>query len=109
MIVYHASHNVEGILANGFKDGGGTYGTTNWWEGVWVSDRPLSCGDGGLIGDEPLLRIDVPESVLAEFEWVQDVGYREWLVPASIIKRYPYEFWDRDAEWRAEEDAYWAE
>jgi hypothetical protein len=93
MIVYHATRNREtltAIVTNGFIDVGGTYLTDQWWEGVWLSDRPLSTGEGGLSGDEPLLRLDIPENALAEHEWVNEpfMGYREWLVPAAIVNGY---------------------
>jgi hypothetical protein len=98
MIVYHATASDEAlknILENGFTDAVDTYGTTSSRKGVWLSDRPLAGGEGGLMGFEPLLRLELPEDVIREYEWTDESGnatYREWLVPAGVVNRYPREF-----------------
>lgn len=96
MILYHATASDEtlnSILEDGFADKAGTYLTSKVAEGVWLSDQPLSGGEGGLTGSEPLLRLEIPEDVIREYEWVNDpwMGYREWLVPAAVVNRYPRE------------------
>jgi hypothetical protein len=87
MKVYHRTSATQAILAGGFKDTCGSYGTAQLVEGVWVSDRPLD-GNSGAYGDT-LLVLEIPEDVLTEYEWVQDGnGYREFLVPAQIVNQY---------------------
>ena len=35
------------------------------------------------------VEVDVPEEVMAEWEWVEEgKGHREFLVPAEIVNRY---------------------
>ena len=37
-----------------------------------------------------MLAVDIPETMIAEYEWVEDgKPYREWLIPAEILNRYP--------------------
>jgi hypothetical protein len=86
--LYHRTAAGDAILAEGFKDQGGTYLTTNWYEGVWLSDRPLDANEGASGRD--LLVVDIPEDALADYEWVEEgKPYREWLVPAELVNRYP--------------------
>jgi hypothetical protein len=99
VILYHATASDEtltSILKDGFADHASRYTTAEIHEGVWLSDRRLSAGEGGLSGHEPLLRVEIPEDVIRQYEWVNDpwVGYREWLVPATIVNRYPREYVD---------------
>jgi hypothetical protein len=89
MIYYHRTtpDAARAILANGFRDGSGTYMTDREWTGVWISDRPLD-GNEGAVGDI-LLAVWVPDDVsLDEWEWVEDgKTYREWLIPAATLNR----------------------
>ena len=72
------------ILRDGFRDGTGTYMTDQLHTGVWLSNVPLD-GNEGASGDV-LLQVELPsEEMVAEYEWIQDIGYREWLVPAALI------------------------
>ena len=89
MIVYHRTYAARQILASGFRDGEGTYMTSNVYRGVWVGDGALDVNEGAH-GDR-VLAVDIPETVIADFEWVQEpsFGYREWLVPAELLNRYP--------------------
>jgi hypothetical protein len=92
MIVYHAtasSETLRRILAHGFTDTVVDYGVSMQLPGVWITDRPLMAGDGGLSGSEPLLRVEIPEGVIRDFEWMREGGaYRAWLVPAAVLNRY---------------------
>ena len=54
--------------------------------GVWLADRPLDENEGAT-GDAVLF-VEIPDEVVAPFEWVQDIGYREFLVPAEVANRY---------------------
>ena len=87
MIVYHRTGAAESILDNGFRDTEGAYMTTERFSGVWVSDVPFDVNEGAQ-GD-PLLVIDIPESVIADFEWIEEgKPHREWLVLAETLNRY---------------------
>jgi hypothetical protein len=87
MKVYHRTNAADAILKQGFRDGRGTYLTQHVWKGVWLSDEPLDSNEGAF-GDK-LLVIDIPESELVQWEWVEEgKGYREFLVPASIVNLY---------------------
>ena len=83
MILYHRTNAADKILSRGFRDGEGAYLTDRTWRGVWLSDCPLDENEGAY-GDT-LLFVEIPEDVVAEYEWVQDIGYREFLVPAEIV------------------------
>ena len=87
MQVFHRTPYGQSILKDGFRDGEGTYMTGIIHRGVWVSDRPLDFGQGAK-GDD-LLTLDIPDDVLAEYEWIEDGNtYREFLVPADIVNSY---------------------
>ena len=75
------------ILADGFRDGSGTYLTQNIHTGVWLSGVPLSAGDMFDLGDT-LLKVMPPLTLdaLNEYEWIEEgQPYREWLIPAAIL------------------------
>ncbi len=86
MILYHRTKAAVRILADGFCEGAGTYGTKITHRGVWLSDRPLDANEGAY-GDVVLF-VEIPDEVVAPCEWVQDIGYREFLIPAHIVNRY---------------------
>ncbi len=72
------------ILRNGFADARGDYGTGTQHSGMWLSDAPLDANDGVLGG--ALLTVEIDLDRIADFEWIEEgKGYREWLVPASIV------------------------
>jgi hypothetical protein len=57
--------------------------------GVFLSDKPLDCNEGA-IGDQ-LLEISLPDdccdlSYYKLFE--EEKPYREWCLPADVIKRF---------------------
>lgn len=87
--LYHRTSvaGASAILAEGFRDGAGTYLTDREWRGVWLSND----GDGVFIPDAPpvllAVDLDVGADELAAFEWVEEGrAYREWLVPAAYIR-----------------------
>lgn len=89
MRLYHATTraNALAIIAGGFVDRTGTYGTDTEWSGVWLSNRVHNCNDG-VDGDTVLLvELRATEEELADYEWIDEerVGHREWLVPAALI------------------------
>src|SRR5205814_9679817 len=86
MILYHRTHAAiaELILRDGFRDGTGTYLTTEEHSGVWLSNVLLDIIEGA--DGDTLLRLDLPEHTIADYEWIEDgKTYREWLVPARLI------------------------
>ena len=87
MKVYHRTPEAEAILNDGFLDTTGTYMTVNEYTGVFVSDTPLDVNNGA--AGMTTLVIKVPEDILKQHEWIQEgLGYREFLIPASILNRY---------------------
>ena len=74
-------------LALGFRDGRGTYLTSNEYTGVWLSNVPLDCNEGAA-GDE-LLSLEIPDEVITKYEWIEEEKpYREFLVPAVVLNLY---------------------
>lgn len=104
MILYHRTPAGAAILAGGFRDGHGHFLTANEYSGVWLANTPLRAADGAP-GDD-LLVVEIPEAAIAEYEWIEEVPwrasetdrYREWLVPAEIVNRYPVQQVHEDIE-----------
>jgi hypothetical protein len=87
MKLYHNTFASEEILSEGFKDGEGRYLTTETFRGVFLSNTPLDINEGA--DGDTLLSIEIPEEVIAEFEWIEDgKPYREWCIPAKTVNRY---------------------
>jgi hypothetical protein len=100
---YHrtTAENGAAILREGFRDSEGTWGTLTLHRGVWVTlERPWDLLiTGPPPGDDPaLLIVEVPETAVAESEWIEEgKGYRELLVPAEVLNRYPVHLaWECD-------------
>jgi hypothetical protein len=88
MLVYHRTYSPEAIVESGFRDGKRSYLTSSTHRGVWVADRALDVNEGAM-GDV-ILVVDVPADVLEPFEWAEEgKPYREFLVPADVLNRYP--------------------
>src|ERR1700722_2127622 len=86
MILYHRTHAAiaKRILSDGFRDGSGTYMTTQEHSGVWLSNVPLDINEGP--DGETLLQVELLEQTIANYEWIEDgKPYREWLVPARLL------------------------
>jgi hypothetical protein len=97
MILYHRTDHADAIHREGFKDAEGRYLTAEIHRGVWVSDIPLDINEGAR-GDD-LFVIEIPESVLADYEWVEEFkGYREFLIPAALLNGYPRRLLAPDSE-----------
>lgn len=87
MKVWHRTSSADAILEHGFRDAEGSYGTGADHEGVWVANVALGPNEGA-IGDTHLV-LDVPDSRLIEFEWVEDgKPHREFLVRADLPNDY---------------------
>jgi len=77
------------IIAEGFRDGEGSYGTRRLHRGVWVSDQPLDENEGAC--GNALIRIELAKSApdIQSFEWIEDrKPYREWLIPAEVLNGF---------------------
>lgn len=84
-IFYHRTTQkaAAAILADGFRDGRGTYMTDRMFAGVWLSDTPLEDNEGAC--GEALLRITI-DANLDDYEWIEEGRFfREWLVPAALL------------------------
>lgn len=87
MNLYHRTFAADAIFREGFRDGTGRYLTPEVWSGVWLSDIALDSNEDA--GGDTLLVIEIPEDVVAEYEWVEeDKLYREFLVPAGVVNKY---------------------
>jgi hypothetical protein len=86
--LYHRTDRAAAIREGGFRDAGGSYGTSRIHRGVWVADSPLNVNEG--VEGDAVLVIEAPASAIAPFEWIEEgKGYREFLVPADELNRYP--------------------
>ncbi len=90
MMLYHATtlKNAIGIMAEGFRDGTGSYGFAGIaLRGVWLADSPLGVNEGA--AGDAVLRVDLPlsQGELAAYHVVSEVpsGYHEFLIPASVV------------------------
>jgi hypothetical protein len=86
VILYHrtTAERAGSIRREGFRDGTYFIGGLEL-SGAWLSDRPLDDNEGA--DGDTLLQVsfDCAESDIADYELVQDIGYREWLIPAAFI------------------------
>lgn len=97
--LYHTTSKeiAQKILSTGFTDTCGDYGFKNIrggplsLSGVWFADRPLDDFDCDKSFADPIvLEVDVDPDVIEEFSLVEPgTHYREWLIPAKIVNRYP--------------------
>jgi len=44
--------------------------------------------DIGYGDSDVILELDIPESVVAEYEWAVELPYRQFLVPATLLNQY---------------------
>lgn len=91
MILYHVTSlpDALAIKQNGFEDRGGHYLTSSVHRGVWLSDRPIDENDGATCSDATLvIELNVAAAELSAYEWSEEgKSYREWLVPAEVIRK----------------------
>src|SRR5215207_4871205 len=90
MRLFHATTAVAvaAILAEGFRDSTGRYGTACEFTGVWLSGRPLDENEGTDGGEILEVLLDLPHSEIHLWEWVEEgggSGYREFLIPAAVV------------------------
>ena len=90
-VLYHVTtvDNAQVILRDGFNETAEFYSPDTNANGVWLSDRPLNANQG--IRGDITLAVSLNLS-LRELGFYKLVGtrkpYKEWCVPASIIRRY---------------------
>jgi hypothetical protein len=90
MLLYHTTtpEVANAILAEGFRDGEGSYLTDQIYRGVWFASRPLNEADGAP-SDTVVLVIDIPEDVVAPYDRSEKrKRYREFLIPADLVNQY---------------------
>jgi hypothetical protein len=63
--VFHRTSHADAIMRYGFRDGEGSYGTSQMRRGVWVSDSPLDVNEGA-VGDDVLA--EIREALFIEYE-----------------------------------------
>ncbi|MFP5365143.1 MAG: hypothetical protein ACLGI5_20735 [Thermoleophilia bacterium] len=103
-VAYHrtSAEAAAEILRGGFRDTEGTWATGNLHRGVWVTlERPWDLAVSGAPSAETelaLIVIEIPEAEIIDYEWIEEgKGYREALVPAEILNRWPhYLAWECD-------------
>ena len=81
------SKNAKAILAEGFKDATGSFGTRDLHTGVWLTSEPIDANpiDVALIE----VTLDLDEDALAPYEHPEIAGrYRGWLVPAALVNSH---------------------
>ena len=87
MKLYHPTKHWAAILRDGFGERSGTYLTESDNSGVWLFDQPFEQRPGD---DDPdvILELEIPEAVVAPFEWHVGLPYREFLMPAALVNLY---------------------
>lgn len=97
MRVYHVTGDTgaDRILRDGFDDAAATLD----YEGVWVSAPPFDRASMPAAKYARLLAVDIDPEVLADYEvrilaadgtpLPGDDRYREWVVPAAVLNRWP--------------------
>jgi hypothetical protein len=86
LILWHRTDVASDILANGFRNGTGTYLTADERNGVWLSNVPIGCGEGARGEDLLRVALDLCALELLAYEWFE-VGkpYREFFMPAELV------------------------
>ncbi len=84
MKLYHPTKHSTEILRDGFGERSGTYLTETDQSGVWLLGRPVIGSDD----PDVMLELEIPESAVAPFEWVIDLPYSEFLMPAALVNLY---------------------
>lgn len=87
MELYYRTPEAESILKEGFKDSDGYFMNNVLYSGVWFSSTQPEIRASAQ--SEALLKIEIPEDVVAEYELHKGVKpEREFLVPAIVANEY---------------------
>jgi hypothetical protein len=54
---------------------------------VWLFDRPVNAHQGDADPDV-VLQLEIPETVVAPFEWDVGLPYRQFLMPAGLVNLF---------------------
>jgi len=90
MLLYHRTNrsNAVKILANGFKDGTGTYLTQHTFSGVWLSSEPLDENEGASGNRLLEITVKLSQKKIKQYEFIEKgKPYREYLIPAAVLNR----------------------
>ena len=89
MKLFHrtTAKNAKAILAKGFTDATGSFGTTDRYTGVLLTSQPVDIHTIDITLIE--VELDLDEDALAAYERrEQGKSYREWLVPAVLVNAH---------------------
>jgi hypothetical protein len=98
MILYHRTNRREGdsILRSGFHDHGPYDTLYGWRSGVWFDDFPRPPHSSHSVEGSALLVVDIPEAEIKEFELLHADTRRDWLIPMTVVNRWPV--WEQAAD-----------
>ncbi|PYN68655.1 MAG: hypothetical protein DMD93_09470 [Candidatus Rokuibacteriota bacterium] len=89
MKLFHrtTAKNAKAILAKGFTDATGSFGTTDRYTGVLLTSQPVDIDTIDITLIE--VELDLDEDALAAYERPEKgKSYREWLVPAVLVNAH---------------------
>ena len=79
--------NAKAILAKGFTDATGSFGTMDRYTGVLLTSQPVDIDTIDITLIE--VELDLDEDALAAYERPEKgKSYREWLVPAVLVNAH---------------------
>ena len=89
MKLFHqtTAKNAKAILAKGFTDATGSFGTRERYTGVSLKNQPVAVNEIDITLIE--VELDLDEDALAAYERREKGrSYREWLVPAVLVNAH---------------------
>ena len=89
MKLFHqtTAKNAKAILAKGFTDATGSFGTRERYTGVLLKNQPVAVNEIDITLIE--VELDLDEDALAAYERREKGrSYREWLVPAVLVNAH---------------------
>lgn len=112
MKLYHVTsqERANSIQKDGFKEHGdgwyglfdGRTGKRKKTPGIFFANSILNGNDGVLHDNPAIFIVEIPESVIVQYEWHEELkGHREWQLPSKIVNKF---FTDRKAY--SEDEAY---
>jgi len=76
-------------MERGFKDVSETFETDSAARGVWFTDSLASGGSTPSAFGSAVVAVSLPVPLAEGHFHTDDQGYREYLIPAIIVNRYP--------------------
>lgn len=89
MKLFHrtTAKNAKAILADGFKDATGSFGTRDLYTGVWLTNEPIDVSPIDVTLIE--VTLDLDEDALAPYAQPEVAKrHRGWLVPAALVNSH---------------------